>query len=120
MTQVAVTGAAGRMGKTLVQAIQDADDLTLGAAFEHPDSPNIGDDAGDLAGVGSLGVLVQSDPSAAVADFDVVIDFTMPSATLALADVCQAAGKAHPDSRKLNLRTCMHTRRIFRSSWHRT
>ena len=94
MTQVAVTGAAGRMGKTLVQAIQGADDLTLGAAFEHPDSPNIGDDAGDLAGVGSLGVLVQSDQSAAVADFDVVIDFTMPSATLALADVCQAAGKA--------------------------
>ena len=88
MTQVAVTGAAGRMGKTLVQAIQDADDLTLGAAFEHPDSPNIGDDAGDRAGVGSLGVLVQSDPSAAVADFDVVIDFTMPSATLVASEPC--------------------------------
>ncbi|NKC00172.1 MAG: 4-hydroxy-tetrahydrodipicolinate reductase [Pseudomonadales bacterium] len=94
MTRVAVTGAAGRMGKTLVQAIHDADDLTLGAAFEHPDSPSIGSDAGEIAGVGNLQVTVQSDSSNAVADFDVVIDFTVPQATLALAEVCHSAGKA--------------------------
>ncbi|MEQ8689887.1 MAG: hypothetical protein RIC89_03490, partial [Pseudomonadales bacterium] len=38
MIRVAITGAAGRMGKTLIQSIHEADDLTLGAAFEHPDN----------------------------------------------------------------------------------
>jgi len=94
MIRVAVTGAAGRMGKTLVQAIQLADGLVLGAAFEHPEHPNIGADAGELAGVGQLGVPLQADAAQAVDTFDVVIDFTLPSATLALASVCRANDKA--------------------------
>ena len=94
MIRVAVTGAAGRMGKMLVQALHEADDLTLGAAFEHPDSPSIGTDAGELAGVGHLGIQIGSDASAVLDQFDVVIDFTVPTATLALAAHCRAAGKA--------------------------
>jgi len=94
MTRVAVTGAAGRMGKMLVQALHEAEDLTLGAAFEHPDSPAIGADAGELAGVGRLDVAVGSDVAAAQDAFDVVIDFTVPAATLALAQVCRDANKA--------------------------
>ena len=94
MIRVAVTGAAGRMGKTLVQAIADSDDLLLGAAFERPDHESVGTDAGELAGVGSLGVPLSADPAACVADFDVVIDFTAPAVSLALAKVCRAHGKA--------------------------
>ncbi len=94
MIRVAVTGAAGRMGKTLVQAIAQTDDLSLGAAFERTDHESIGRDAGELAGVGSLGVLVSADPAARMADFDVVIDFTAPVASLALAKVCRAHGIA--------------------------
>ena len=94
MIRIAVTGAAGRMGKTLVQAIQMADGLVLGAAFEHPENPDIGADAGELAGVGRLGVVLQADAKLAVDAFDVVIDFTVPAATLALASVCSANDKA--------------------------
>lgn len=94
MIRVAITGAAGRMGKTLIQSIHEADDLTLGAAFEHPDNPAVGRDAGEVAGVGPLNIQISAAPSAEVDAFDVVIDFTVPQATLALATVCRAAGKA--------------------------
>ncbi len=93
MVRVAVTGAAGRMGRTLVQAIGEAEGLELGAAFEHPDSPDVGRDAGELAGVGACGVMVNTDAAAHVDDFDVVIDFTAPLATLALSEVCRGTGK---------------------------
>ena len=94
MIRVAITGAAGRMGKTLIQAIQDADGLQLGAALEHPDNPAIGQDAGEVAGVGKLGVAINADASACVTEFDVVIDFTVPAATLGLAGICKTHGKA--------------------------
>ena len=94
MIRVAITGAAGRMGKTLVQAIDEADDLVLGAAFEHPESETLGADAGELAGVGTLGVVVAGDPAAQLEAFDVVIDFTVPAASVALAKLCRAHGKA--------------------------
>jgi 4-hydroxy-tetrahydrodipicolinate reductase len=81
MIRVAITGAAGRMGKTLVQAITEADDLVLGAAFEHPENETLGADAGELAGVGSLGVIVTGDPAAQLEAFDVVVDFTVPAAS---------------------------------------
>ena len=90
--RVAVTGAAGRMGKTLIQAISSAEDLSLGAAFEHPESPAMGQDAGELAGVGRLDVAVSADPAAALDQFDVVIDFTVPDATLKLAEACASSG----------------------------
>lgn len=93
-TRVAVTGAAGRMGRTLVQAVAAADNLTLGAAFEHPDSPALGADAGETAGAGRAEVPITADPAAALDHFDVVIDFTAPAATLALAAACRPAGKA--------------------------
>ena len=94
MVRVAITGAAGRMGKTLVQAVQDASELELGAAFEHPDNPAIGADAGEIAGVGTCGVIIAASAADHLEDFDVVIDFTVPAATLALAQVCRGAGKA--------------------------
>ena len=94
MTRVAITGAAGRMGKTLIQAITESEDLSLGAALEHPDAQVIGEDAGTMAGVGETGVCIGSDATAVVDQFDVVIDFTVPQATLALAKVCSALGKA--------------------------
>ena len=94
MIRVAVAGAAGKMGRALIQAIDEAEDLTLGAAFEHAPSPTLGQDAGELAAVGSCGVIVGSDPAAVINSFDVVIDFTVPEATLALAQACAEANKA--------------------------
>jgi 4-hydroxy-tetrahydrodipicolinate reductase len=93
MTRVAVTGAAGRMGKTLIQAVQAAADLTLGAALERQGLSLLGADAGELAGVGRLDVALTSDLGAAIEGFDALIDFSIPEATLNNLEVCRNAGK---------------------------
>jgi len=94
MMRLAVTGAAGRMGRTLIQAIHQAEGLTLGAALERPGITLLGADAGELAGVGSLGVTVGDDLQATTEVFDTLIDFTVPQATLDNLAVCEARGKA--------------------------
>lgn len=92
--RVAITGAGGRMGRILVQAVNASDGLVLGAASEQPGSSLIGTDAGELAGVGRLGVGLVPDLAAATDAFDVLIDFTTPSATMAHLALCRAAGKS--------------------------
>jgi len=81
------------MGKTLIQAVQECEHSRLTVALERPDSSLLGVDAGELAGVGSLGVQVVSEIEGVVDDFDVLIDFTSPVATLAHARACGAAGR---------------------------
>ncbi|PLY16804.1 MAG: 4-hydroxy-tetrahydrodipicolinate reductase [Sedimenticola sp.] len=93
MIRVAVVGTAGRMGKSLVQAIADAEGLTLGAASERPESSLIGVDAGEVAGVGKLGVSITDSLEKVVNDFDVVIDFTSPTATMSHVEICRANRK---------------------------
>ena len=92
MVDIAVAGAAGRMGRYLIEACTQAENARCSAATEHPDSPALGNDAGLLAGVGELGVPVRADLAAA--RFDVLIDFTRPAATLANLAHCRDAGKA--------------------------
>jgi 4-hydroxy-tetrahydrodipicolinate reductase len=91
--RIAVAGAGGRMGRTLVQAVTEAEGLVLGAATERLGSSLIGADAGELAGVGRNGVAVSADLSAAMDSFDVLIDFTAPSATMEHLALCRQAGK---------------------------
>lgn len=93
MIRIAIAGAGGRMGRALVQAVTAAEGATLAAAIEHPDSTLLGADAGELAGIGALGVKVVGDTTRAANDFDVLIDFTAPMATLANIEVCRQAGK---------------------------
>ena len=94
MKRVAVIGAAGRMGKTLIEAIQQAEGASLTAAIERPQSSLIGADAGELAGVGRLEVKIVGDLNQVLDDFDVLIDFTHPTSTLVNLGICRAAGKA--------------------------
>jgi 4-hydroxy-tetrahydrodipicolinate reductase len=77
--KVAVHGAAGRMGRALVQLIAEAGDLTLAAAIDAAGHPALGRDAGELAAVSTLGVPL-SDKLDALARADVVIDFSLPTA----------------------------------------
>jgi 4-hydroxy-tetrahydrodipicolinate reductase len=93
MVRIAVTGAAGRMGKTLIEAIVSNPQAELTVALEHPESSLVGADAGELAGVGRNGVVVTADISAAVDKFDVLIDFTVPAASVTNARVCAENGK---------------------------
>mgnify|MGYP001813997792 FL=1 len=91
MTRIAITGAAGRMGRSLIEACHSTDGLEVTVALEHPDSSLLGSDAGELAGVGRLGVSVGADLAAVNGDFDVLIDFTRPAATLANLAACRTA-----------------------------
>jgi len=93
-TRIAVTGAAGRMGKILIEAIGLNPSAQLTAAVERPESSLIGADAGELAGVGKLGVTVVDHLVDVIEDFDVLIEFTSPAATLAHANICADNNKA--------------------------
>lgn len=89
-TRIAINGAAGRMGKCLIQAVEQTEGLELSAAIDRPESTLIGADAGELAGVGKLGVALSSDVAQATIDSDVFIDFTLPEVTMALIPHCVA------------------------------
>lgn len=93
MTRIAIAGAAGRMGRNLIQAVHDTEGLELVAALEHPDSTLLGSDAGDLVGFGRLGVALGADLAAVSGEFDVLIDFTRPEPTLANLAICRSAGR---------------------------
>ncbi|WBA11261.1 4-hydroxy-tetrahydrodipicolinate reductase [Salinivibrio kushneri] len=93
MVRIAIAGAAGRMGRNLIQAVSQYPGAVLGAASERPESSLVGTDAGELAGIGRLGVNVVDDLRKVSDDFDVVIDFTAPAATLANLTLCQEVGK---------------------------
>lgn len=93
MIRIAITGAAGRMGKTLIEAVANHPEARLTVALERPQSSLIGADAGELAGIGANGVRVSSDLAAVVDDFDVLIDFSVPEASVANAEICAAHGK---------------------------
>lgn len=94
MTRIAIAGAAGRMGKTLVEAVALTDGLELGAASDRPDSSLMGSDAGEIAGIGRVGVNLIGDLEEALDQFDVLIDFTFPSLTLEHVRLCRRAGKS--------------------------
>lgn len=92
-TRIAVSGAAGRMGKMLIEVINVTEGVELTAAIEHPDSSLIGVDSGELAGVGKNNVKVVGELESVINGFDVLIDFTIPAATLANAKTCAKHGK---------------------------
>ena len=92
-TRIAVLGAAGRMGRALVNAIALQPGATLVAAIDRAEGNEIGLDAHTLAGLPAQGVLITSDLAAALAKADVLIDFTRPEGTLAAIAACRAAGK---------------------------
>lgn len=93
MTRIAITGAAGRMGRMLIEATHQAPETQLAAALEHPDNTLLGNDAGLVAGIGAANVTIGTDLAAVAPHFDVLIDFTRPAATLANVTSCQTLGK---------------------------
>ena len=90
-----VVGAAGRMGRTLTRIVTESEGVTVVGAIERSGAAEIGQDAGLLAGVGELGVAVSADPLPVFAKADGVLDFTVPAATLAFAEIAAQARIAH-------------------------
>jgi 4-hydroxy-tetrahydrodipicolinate reductase len=93
MMRIAVVGASGRMGLCLIKAAALAKHAELTVAVSRPNSLAIGRDAGELAGISVAGVRVRDDLASVVDQFDVLIDFTRPDASMAFIDICREAGK---------------------------
>jgi 4-hydroxy-tetrahydrodipicolinate reductase len=84
----AIAGSAGRMGRTLIEAVQQDPEATLAAALEHPSSPFLGRDAGELVGA-PCGIKIGADLDAALAVSDCLIDFTRPEGTFEHIEACK-------------------------------
>lgn len=92
-TRIGITGAGGRMGRMLLDTIAQTDlDCCLVAALEHPDSAALGGDTGEMLGAPASGVLITASLAEALDTLDVLIDFTVPEATLQHAAMCSAHG----------------------------
>ena len=93
MIKAGICGAAGRMGKTILEVIDATAGVAVGAAIEQKGSPMLGLDAGEVAGIGRQGVSITDDIEAVMNDFDVLIDFTQADAVLKNLDKCRTNKK---------------------------
>ena len=93
--KIAVTGAAGRMGRELIRAVHAQDGCVLAGAIEQEGSLALGQDAGLLAGLGKLGVIIADDPLDVFAKVDAVLDFTVPAASIEFAGLAANARIVH-------------------------
>jgi len=108
-THLAIAGAAGRMGRRLIALAAADETLRVVAALESTDSPHLGADAGDLAGIGRAGLRVVDKTDA---PFDVLIDFSSPAGTDHWLAVCRARRRAivigttgHADAQREDIRS---------------
>ena len=89
--KIAITGASGRMGRMLIEAVLAAPDMELAAALDRSDSPALGTDAGAFMGA-KTGVTITDRTDAVLAGCQVLIDFTRPEASMAYLDACRQHG----------------------------
>lgn len=82
---IAIHGAGGRMGRRLVALAQADPELKVCAAIDSPTCPVLGQDAGELAGIGAIGVPLTAELPTHV---DVVIDFSVPAGAEQIARIC--------------------------------
>ncbi len=94
MIRVIVTGAAGRMGGRILALTKETGDFQIVGATERPGHPAIGQDAGEVAGIGSVGVTVADSLSKIITGADVVMDFTAPEASIVHLRTASEAGVA--------------------------
>jgi 4-hydroxy-tetrahydrodipicolinate reductase len=93
--KIAVTGAAGRMGRELIKAVHANEECVLAGALEQSGSLALGQDAGLLAGLGKLGVVITDDPLNLFTKIDAILDFTVPAASLEFAALSANARIVH-------------------------
>ena len=88
LINIGVIGAGGRMGRMLIEAVQDNPQTTLSAAIERQGSSLVGADAGEVASIGRIEVKIVDDLVAVINDIDVLIDFSLPEATEKNMQIC--------------------------------
>ena len=85
---IGVIGAGGRMGRMLIEAVQDNPLTTLSAAIERQGSSLVGADAGEVASIGRINIKIVDDLVAVIDEIDVLIDFSLPEATEQNMQIC--------------------------------
>ncbi len=93
--RVVIAGAAGRMGRTLVRTLHETPGFALFGALEASGRPDLGQDAGVLAGIPANGVVVTDDPLPLIANAQAIIDFTTPKVSVELAALAAQARIVH-------------------------
>ena len=123
--RILVTGAAGRMGRTLIRAIAETKGLTLAGAVERMGVTDYGEDAGLLAGVKPLGVKVAGEAAALVTKADAIVDFSTPEASVGFAalaaenhivHVVGTTGFSAGDEKKTRRPSCAQPGSVFPKS----
>jgi 4-hydroxy-tetrahydrodipicolinate reductase len=94
MLKIAVFGANGRMGRAVTRVVTASVDAEVVGACTEAGHETVGQDVGELAGLGSLGIIITADAEEALADADVAIDFTLPAAASGNLAACKASGCA--------------------------
>jgi len=94
MIKLVICGAGGRMGKRIIECARAEEDLEVVGAVDKSGNPDLGRDAGEVAGIGKIGVEMVDRLESVVAEGDVVIDFTAPASSAAAAAAAAASGKA--------------------------
>jgi 4-hydroxy-tetrahydrodipicolinate reductase len=118
-TKIAINGACGRMGHRLIALAHEDAELKLVAAVDWPGHPSQGRDAGEIAGIGALGVTVTPELPLDVAP-DVLIDFSVPEGSMAAVKVCEArkvpivvATTGHSDDQRKEIESAAHATAVL-------
>ncbi|MGQ0586966.1 MAG: 4-hydroxy-tetrahydrodipicolinate reductase [Gammaproteobacteria bacterium] len=93
-TRIAIHGAAGRMGRAVIQAALAMDGIKLVAAIDRKDNPELGEDVASVVGQAPIGISVGYVIDPAAEPFEVLVDFTQPEATLSALELCVEHKKA--------------------------
>ncbi|MEX2455379.1 MAG: 4-hydroxy-tetrahydrodipicolinate reductase [Rhodospirillaceae bacterium] len=93
--RIGIIGAGGRMGQANIRQATETAGCVVVAASDVPGSPLIGRDAGEVSGIGALGVAISGDAAAVIEASDAVIEFTLPGPTVDHAEMTAAKGVAH-------------------------
>lgn len=92
--RVAVAGAAGKMGRTLIRVVAESAEAKLVGALERDGHPDMGADAGTLAGLAEQGLAVTAKLEDALKNAQVLVEFTAPATATELAHAAEARGIA--------------------------
>lgn len=90
-----IAGAGGRMGRALLRAASEQSGFAVTGAIEGKDSPDVGKDAGEFAGIGANGVKIATNAAGFEGKFDAIIDFTTPPATIELVQLAASSKVIH-------------------------